>query len=163
MINTNTFTKISSIVILFICTLSSCKNNTTLQQDSDLGSENPDARTVLDAHSFSNPSDIAIDHMHLDLSVYFATKVLIGSVRLDLNRKTKAEVLHLDSRQLNIDKIFLDDGSEAKYLLSEDVEYFGQDLAINLQKKTKSITIFYKTSHKCISFTVVKARTNCWR
>ena len=146
MINTNTFTKISSIVILFICTLSSCKNNTTLQQDSDLGSENPDARTVVDAHSFSNPSDIAIDHMHLDLSVDFAKKVLSGSVRLDLNRKTKAEVLHLDSRQLNIEKILLDDGSEAKYLLSEDVEYFGQDLAINLKKKTKSITIFYKTS-----------------
>lgn len=141
-----TFTKSTSFLILLVCLLFSCKNSTTVQQGTDLGSTDGMSKPVLDAHSFGNPSDVAISHMHLDLSVDFAEKVLSGKVRLDLNRKTKVEILHLDSRQLNIEKIVLDDGTEATYLLSEDVEYFGQDLAINLKKKTKSLTIFYHTS-----------------
>ncbi|MFT5511791.1 MAG: leukotriene-A4 hydrolase [Bacteroidia bacterium] len=136
----------SSLFVLSLCILNSCKNNTALKEGANQGSTIEDNETMGDAHTFSNPSEIAITHMHLDLSVDFEKRILSGNVRLDLSRNTDAAVLHLDSRQLTIDKILLDDGSEAKYLLSEDVPYFGQDLAINLKKGTKSITIYYQTS-----------------
>lgn len=139
-------TKFSGVLILLLCSLIGCKNNTKLANDEGNGATEAQSKKVVDAHSFSNPEDVAVSHMHLDLKVDFATRTLAGSVRLDLNRKTDASVLHLDCRQITIDKIVLDNGSEATYLLSEDVEYFGQDLAINLADKTKSLTIYYQTS-----------------
>lgn len=135
----------SSLILLSLPLLNSCKNNTALNTESSQGSTAESMEVTADAHSFSNPHEVSVRHMHLDLAVDFEKRVLKGSVRLDLDRKTNATVLHLDSRQLNIEKILLNDGSEAEFLLSEDVEYFGQDLAINLKKKTKSVTIFYET------------------
>ena len=150
----------SSLILLSLPLLNSCKNNTDLKSDSDQGSTDQLKEVTSDAHSFSNPQDVSIQHMHLDLAVDFEKRVLKGSVRLDLDRKTKVNVLHLDSRQLQIEKILLDDGTEAQFLLSEDVEYFGQDLAINLKKKTKSVTVFYETQPISRGFTVVKTRAN---
>jgi leukotriene-A4 hydrolase len=134
----------SAILLSLIC-INSCKNNTALETTDTLGSEIGTSENMTDAHSFSNPEEVSIKHMHLDLAVDFEHKVLKGNVRIDLDRKTKSNVLHLDSRQLKIEKIMLDDGSAAEYQLSQDVEYFGQDLAITLKKKTKSVTIFYET------------------
>lgn len=99
-----------------------------------------------DAHSFSNPNDVAVEHMHLDLTVDFDKHILTGQVRLDLNNKTGAETLHLDSRQLDIKKVTLDNGEETTFDLSEDVEYFGQDLAVKIKPETKYVTIEYQTS-----------------
>lgn len=127
-------------------TFISCNNNT--ENDTEVNNEETTEVSGLakDAHSFSNPNDVAVKHMHLDLAVDFEERILSGSVRLDLENKTNADVLHLDSRQLTIDKIVLDNGEEATYELAEDVEYFGQDLAVNITPETKSVTIFYQTS-----------------
>ncbi len=136
------FALITSLLFTFI----SCNNNT--ENDKEVNGEETSEKVTLanDAHSFSNPNDVAVKHMHLDLAVDFERRTLSGSVRLDLDNKTNAEVLHLDSRQLNIDKIVLDNGEEASYELAEDVEYFGQDLAVNITPETKSINIYYQTS-----------------
>jgi leukotriene A-4 hydrolase/aminopeptidase len=98
-----------------------------------------------DIHSFGNPNEIAVKHMHLDLSVDFDKKVLSGSVRLDLDNKTGDSTLILDTRQLTIKKVTLDNGAEAEYKLAEDQAYFGSALSISVLPETKSVTIAYET------------------
>lgn len=62
-----------------------------------------------DIHSFSNPNEVAIKHMYLNLDILFDSKVLKGFVELTLDNKKATKTLHLDSRQLNIDSIYTDD------------------------------------------------------
>ncbi len=128
--------------------LISCNNNT--ENSNKVNDVEPPVTITLahDAHSYSNPNEVAITHMHLDLAVDFEANVLSGSVKLSLNNKTGGTSLHLDSRQLNIDKIVLDNGENAVFTQSEDVEYFGQDLEIEITPTTKFVTIFYQTDPK---------------
>lgn len=99
-----------------------------------------------DVHSFSNPNTLRVSKMDLDLTVNFEDRTLSGKVRLHLNRLRPGNTLHLDSRQLNIHKVLLDDGSEATFSLGADVPHLGQDLAIELKDSTKFIDISYATS-----------------
>mgnify|MGYP000601501379 CR=1 FL=1 len=140
---------LSSIIALsLVAVLVSCNKSSENKSTDDLTATDSTNMLAKDAHSFSNPNEIAIAHMHLDLDVSFEKKVLVGSVKLTLNNKTNSEILHLDTRQLNIEKILLDNGEEAKFELGEDVEYFGRDLAIEVTEDTKAVTIYYSTNPK---------------
>ncbi|MBO6515976.1 MAG: M1 family metallopeptidase [Bacteroidia bacterium] len=137
------FSTVAVLVLLFIIT--GCNNNTENPKTVNETDEHITTELAKDAHSFSNPNDVAVTHMHLDLAVDFEQRILHGSVRLDLDNKKDSKTLHLDTRQLHIEKIELDNGEETKYALANDVEYFGQDLAIEILPTTKYVTIYYKT------------------
>jgi len=124
--------------------LSSCKMNSNA--DEKVNTDEVVSVLAADAHSFSNPNDIRVKHIHLDLTVSFDSRTLSGSARLDLNRLSESNTLKLDARQLSIDSIVLDNGEKANYKLGEDVEYFGQELSVDLLDEIKSVTIFYTTS-----------------
>src|ERR1700722_20088053 len=58
-----------------------------------------------DIHSFSNPQQIAVTHLDLDLNVLFDRKSVQGTVVLTLERNDpKVETLILDTRLLQIDE-----------------------------------------------------------
>lgn len=143
------FNKVTSLkwvalsTVLTLCY--ACNNNTQTVEEVNETPMEEHMKLANDAHSSSNPNEVAISHMHLDLAVDFESHILSGSVKLDLENKTEATVLHLDTRQLTIDKVVLDNGDETKFTLGEDVEYFGQDLAIQILPTTENITIYYKT------------------
>ena len=124
--------------------LSSCKMNSNA--DEKVNTDEVVSVLAADAHSFSNPNDVRVKHIHLDLTVSFDSRTLSGSARLDLNRLSESNTLKLDARQLSIDSIVLDNGEKANYKLGEDVEYFGQELSVDLLDEIKSVTIFYTTS-----------------
>src|SRR6056300_461569 len=124
--------------------LSSCKMNSNA--DEKVNTDEVVSVLAADAHSFSNPNDVRVKHIHLDLAVSFDSRTLSGSARLYLNRLSESNTLKLDARQLSIDSILLDNGEKANYNLGEDVEYFGQELSVDLLDETESVTIFYTTS-----------------
>jgi aminopeptidase N len=60
---------------------------------------------LVDAHSWSNPYDVAVNHVDLDLTVDFAQKRLVGSVILTVERAPGAAAnapLFLDTRDLGV-------------------------------------------------------------
>ncbi len=99
-----------------------------------------------DLHSFSNYDKVLLTHLSLDLSVDFESNIISGTAKLDLDNKTQSKKLILDSRKLTIEKVLLDDGTQTKFTLGESIEPFGQPLVIDIEKNTKSVTVFYKTS-----------------
>src|ERR1043166_6150673 len=98
-----------------------------------------------DVHSFSNPDEVSVTHISLNLDLDFKSHVMRGFAKLSLDNHG-ADKLILDSRDLQIDKVLLDDKEEGKYALGDKKQFMGQPLEIKISKNTQSVTIYYQTS-----------------
>ena len=96
-------------------------------------------------HSCARPDQVAIKHLHLDLKVDFEKKQLIGSAKLNLDRKNGAGELRLDTSGLAISKIQAGE-TELKWELGEHVSPLGQALTIQLPDAGDQVTIHYSSS-----------------
>ena len=99
-----------------------------------------------DVHSFGNSDQVRVTHLHLNLTVDFEKKKLKGSAKLDLKRLSDTNELILDSKDLSISQVVLDDGTKAKFNLGKSQPFLGQPLSIELKKSTNSVTVHYSTS-----------------
>lgn len=101
---------------------------------------------VNDPHSYAKPNDVAIKHLHLDLVADFGSKTLDGFAELTLDNKTNARELWLDTKDLTIKKIELDNGAETTFELGKDDEHLGQSLKVAVQPTTQKVKVYYTTS-----------------
>ena len=99
-----------------------------------------------DPHSYANFNDVRMHHLSLDLKVDFEESTLSGWAELSIHNLTQNDKLVLDTRELSIDKIILDNGKEAHFELSEEEKHFGQKLTIDIENETEKVKIFYSTS-----------------
>jgi len=106
----------------------------------------PPPAATPDPHSYARPDQVAVRHLVLDLTVDFAAQTLAGKATLDVENKSGASELLLDTRDLTVTRVTLDDGSEAKFTLGENQEFMGRALAIPIAPATKSVTVEYSTS-----------------
>lgn len=108
----------------------------------------PDKTTLMqqDIHSFARPDDVVVKHLTLDLTVDFDKKILSGKAALDIENKTGTDTLYLDSRDLNITKVLLDENTPTTFLKGDTIKYLGQELKIKITPETKKVTIEYSTS-----------------
>jgi hypothetical protein len=79
-----------------------------------------------DPHSFGRPDQVAVKHLQLDLTVDFAASRLSGKATLDLDNKTGAKELILDTRDLDVARVTLDTGAEARFAHGDEVRYLGR-------------------------------------
>ncbi len=103
-----------------------------------------------DIHSFSNPQQIAVSHLALDLNVLFDRLSVQGTVILTIERNDeKADKLILDTRLLQIDETeWSKDGKtfkEAEFSLGPDDKILGRALSIRLPKEAKFVRIAYSS------------------
>lgn len=101
---------------------------------------------VDDPHSFARPEEVAVEHLALDLTVDFDRRQLIGRASLRLRNPGGATSLHLDTRDLEIRRVLLDSGAEARFTLGEAVPYLGRDLAVEITPATQMVHVDYATS-----------------
>lgn len=100
-----------------------------------------------DPHSYANSNEVIIKHLALDLDVNFNTKILSGKATLSLVHKKRTNKLVLDTRDLTIEKVTLDNKeTPATFSLGNDEKIFGRPLTISITPKTRSVTIYYSTS-----------------
>lgn len=100
--------------------------------------------TASDPHSFSNPQEVIIHHLSLNLNVDFNEKKLSGFAEYTLENKTGTKELKLDSRSLQIEKVEAD-GKETSFQLSEPVSTFGSCLTVSITPQTKKVKVYYHT------------------
>jgi len=106
------------------CTSEKKGNNTTNKLQNDL---------TMDHHSFGKPNEIATKHLALDLEVDFSSQKIKGKVSLTLENHGFT-TLHLDTRNLNIQKVTLGEKEEKTVFTLEDtIPFLGQDLAIEVR------------------------------
>ncbi|HEX7831142.1 MAG TPA: hypothetical protein VF787_15910, partial [Thermoanaerobaculia bacterium] len=97
-----------------------------------------------DVFSYSEPSQIRVTHVSLDLTVDFAQRRLRGSATLDLNNFTGTRMLVLDTNNLAISRITRD-GITATWSYGPSIGD-GQPLRIDIEPSTREVTIEYTTS-----------------
>ncbi len=99
-----------------------------------------------DPHSFSNPDEIAVTHLALDLSVDFERRVIRGAATWSLRHLQDASVLVLDSNKLNIKDVTLDEGTPTEFEIGASQKHLGEPLRIQVRPNTRTVTISYETS-----------------
>ncbi len=99
-----------------------------------------------DPHSFAEPEKVVVRHLDLNLKVDFKNKQLSGTAKLDIENLSGESELVLDSRDLSIEKITIDNGGETPFHLEAAEPVLGQALRIHIRPLTKQVTIIYKTS-----------------
>ncbi len=100
-----------------------------------------------DPHSYAQPEEALITHLDLRLTIDFDTKTLAGSAELHIDNLRKTTRLLLDTRDLTIRSISLD---EAKIPTSWEMQvgeaHLGSLLAIAITPQTKRVHIDYATA-----------------
>ncbi|MCC6817937.1 MAG: M1 family metallopeptidase [Bacteroidia bacterium] len=97
-------------------------------------------------HSFSNYDSINLEHIYLDLAVDFNKKELHGKAILEINNTSQCKFLILDTKQLSIEDVKLEDSVSTAWSLGEEDKILGQALVIELSSTTKKVAIYYHTS-----------------
>jgi leukotriene-A4 hydrolase len=99
-----------------------------------------------DYHSLSNPEQVLVKHIALDLTLDFDQKVMRGTAALDYQKvDSAARILILDTNDLTINKVTSGD-QELAFSLQSDDSFLGSALAINLPDDDARIVIDYSTS-----------------
>ena len=99
-----------------------------------------------DYHSFSNPEQVSLKDIALDLTVDFDKKVLTGTAELQFERhQADAQTLVLDTKDLTIHSVTGPQGDLA-FTLREANPFMGAALEINLPQEGDKVTVAYTTS-----------------
>jgi leukotriene-A4 hydrolase len=107
--------------------------------------ENNETMTTKDVHSYSNPEHVVIRHLSLDLQPDFTKKVISGDVKLEVENLSGAKEIELDTKDLNIQSVLVDNGPST-FTLGKPDPLLGSRLTIPVKPETKNITITYSTS-----------------
>jgi aminopeptidase N len=104
------------------------------------------SEAVQDPHSFAHPEEVSVEHLVLDLTVDFSRRQLTGRASLRLHNATGATRLVLDTRDLDVRKVTLDDGrTEARFKLGDEVKFLGKPLEIEIAPTTTWVNVDYST------------------
>lgn len=104
------------------------------------------AAPIDDPHSFSNPHQVGVAHLELDLTVDFEQEKIIGQASLRLENKAESNQLVLDSYDLTIQQITVDEGAPATFSLGKKEKFLGQPLTVDITPTTEWVHILYETS-----------------
>jgi len=112
----------------------------------DITKGSSDMASGVDYHSFSNPDEVRVTHLALDLSANFDTQQLSGSVTLKVERTDpQHNELILDTRALKIDTVTVN-GEAVPFTLGETDVDLGTPLSISLPENANQVTVNYATS-----------------
>ena len=140
-------------LILLVLAVSACSEPDTVSQSSsaEISGVQKDATMIniesgKDYHSLSNPNEVKVSHIALDLTVDFEQKVLRGSATLDYQKQNEqATQLTLDTNDLTISRVS-SGGEELAFKLQSDDGFLGSALTIDLPTDDSKVTIEYQTS-----------------
>ena len=99
-----------------------------------------------DVHSFAQPEAVAVEHLELDLAVDFDSRTISGRVSLKIDNRAGSDRLHLDTRDLDIAQVFLDEASESvAFELGDEAEILGRELIVPIDPGTQMVHVDYST------------------
>ena len=121
----------------------------TSNAEESISSEKPLADSIQvgkDYHSFSNPEQMIVRNVVLDLTVDFDRKVLDGSAVLNVERvAADAKTLVLDTKDLTIHSVEAG-GAALEFELGTADSFLGAPLSINVPAGIDEVKVAYTTS-----------------
>ncbi|MDQ3396023.1 MAG: aminopeptidase, partial [Bacteroidota bacterium] len=101
---------------------------------------------IKDDHSFADPNKALVKHLDWDATVDFDKKIISGTASLTIEVFPRAENLILDTKNLKISKVTLNNGEEAVFHKSQEDKILGAPLIIDIKPSTTKVNIEYSTS-----------------
>jgi leukotriene-A4 hydrolase len=98
-----------------------------------------------DPHSYAQPGKAAVTHLNWKANVDFDTKTITAVAKWDLDLNVEADIVFFDTKELNIQKVIVDDEA-IDFKLADKDDVMGQALAVPVNQNSKTITIHYTTS-----------------
>lgn len=117
----------------------SCSQVTTLVKDT------PEQKYVKDEHSYAEPNLAIVKHLEWKATVDFENKIIFGIASLHISKSTEADKLILDTKNLNIKKVTLDNGEETDFFLGQRDKILGTPLVIQIKPNTTKVNVEYAT------------------
>jgi leukotriene A-4 hydrolase/aminopeptidase len=138
------FSATALIATIFSLTFTACS---TPQQPPQQTQASKPMQIEKDPHSFASPADVVVRHLNLDVNVDFDKKQIAGKATLQIDNKTKAKELRLDTGDLTIQKVTLDKSeTAAKFALGDEVKFLGRALVVDITPDTKEVNVYYNTA-----------------
>ncbi|HYC91054.1 MAG TPA: M1 family metallopeptidase [Thermoanaerobaculia bacterium] len=135
------------LTLLLLLAAAACRNETPSTATQAPPSQPSTSAAQRDPHSYSNPDQVRVEHIALDLTVNFAQKQLAGTATLRLRNEANANTLILDTNGLTISKVTTQPGNApAQFRLAPADPVFGSKLEIPIRPDTQSVAIEYTTS-----------------
>ncbi len=113
--------------------------------------ERPDMLAIQDVHSYSNPGQVRVTTLDLDLHVLFDIKSLMGNAVLGFSPiDEKADELVLDTQKLAIDKVEISEDKsrwvDTTFTLGKEDRILGAPLRIKISPSARFVRVTYSTS-----------------
>ncbi|HUR83574.1 MAG TPA: M1 family metallopeptidase [Thermoanaerobaculia bacterium] len=122
-----------------------CRNEKPANDTATRTAAQTPAAAQRDPHSYSNPDQVRIEHIALDLTVDFAKKQLSGTANLRVRNESNASTLILDTSGLTIHKVTIGN-TPVPFKLAAADPILGSKLEIPVQGDTQNVAITYTTS-----------------
>lgn len=134
--------KKSALLFCIILGLFSCNENKEMG-DNRITSTDFEKK---DHHSFANPKEAVITHLIWSANIDFDTKSIKAVAKYDIRKYPHAKEIILDTKNLQIEKVWRNENDTVDFELKEYDEILGQALHIPIFKDSETISIQYKTS-----------------
>jgi leukotriene A-4 hydrolase/aminopeptidase len=99
-----------------------------------------------DFHSCARPAEARIRHLELDLNLHFDKKIASGSASYRIEKTKNATALWLDTRNLLIESVLLNEREPTTFQLESEHPFTGQPLRIEIKPNTETVTVNYSTT-----------------
>src|SRR5687768_6518227 len=112
----------ASLFIIFLLTLIvSCNKKEKTEQKVQ-------PPMVQDPHSYSAPSEVRVKHLQWKATLDFESKIIYATAKWEIENIANADVVIFDTKDLKIQKVWLDDSDSAQFKLAERDSILGQGL-----------------------------------
>lgn len=98
-----------------------------------------------DPHSYAIPADARVKHLHWNATVNFDTRTISATASWDIEHRD-ADSIVLDTKDLNIKSVTLDDNAATGFKLGNRDAILGQSLTIAIKPNTQRVNIVYETT-----------------
>ena len=107
-----------------------------------------ETKTVIDPHTAAQPNDAVVTHEHLAMKINFEKKQIEGTATLSVWNKTHKTALLLDTRNLDIESVFLGDVHHpTAFSFLPERPFLGKPLKISISDNEKqTVIVKYKTT-----------------
>lgn len=128
-------------VITFNCLFCSCSQVANLNKDTVENVE-----YIKDQHSFAQPNAAIVKHLDWNAKIDFNSKVISGIAHLSIEKTAEAEHIILDTKNLTITKVSLDDGELTTFTKNPEDNILGSSLTISIKPNTTQVHVEYATN-----------------
>ncbi len=102
--------------------------------------------SINDLHSFARPKEAVITHLSLSIAVDMDKQIISGVAKYNIEKSANATQIWFDTKQLNIEKVLLNENEKTNFQLSPERPFLGRGLSVNITPVTKTVSIYYSTT-----------------